>query len=102
MIEASMKSVFSFLFVLLLSSIGGSVYAQCGDSIDLGTWILEGDTNNGNWVVTNGGNTVNQTINGDPTFYVSPDYADDLHREGYKIGESYSYLCSIELFSILI
>ncbi len=50
-----------------------SAIAQCGDSIDLATWIQEGNLANGNWQVTGGGNAVNQTINGDPTFYVSPD-----------------------------
>ena len=64
--------VFTLILTLGLLSHHLS-YGQCGVGIDLGTWIEEGDTNNGNWVVTGGGSTVNQTINGDPTFYVSPD-----------------------------
>ncbi|MEZ4722018.1 MAG: PKD domain-containing protein, partial [Flavobacteriales bacterium] len=47
--------------------------SQCGDSIDLSTWIKEGIAANGTWTVGGGGNSVTQSINGDPTFYVSPD-----------------------------
>ncbi|GAB5538093.1 MAG: hypothetical protein Salg2KO_01960 [Salibacteraceae bacterium] len=53
--------------------MGNEALAQCGDSIDLATWVEEGDPNNGVWTVGGGGFSVNQTINGDPTFYVSPD-----------------------------
>ena len=60
-----------FIYALMLN--GGNAVAQCGDNIDLGTWIQEGTLANGNWQVTGGGNDVNQTINGEPTFYVSPD-----------------------------
>jgi len=73
MLRALHILLFGTLIALFSLIFSGEAVAQCGDSIDLGTWIQEGDTNNGNWVVTNGGNTVNQTINGDPTFYVSPD-----------------------------
>src|SRR5690554_3436137 len=40
--------------------------------IDLNTWTEEGAPSNGNWVVSGDGSSVNQTINGDPTFFVSP------------------------------
>ena len=67
----------TLLFSLFISAFmlfgASAALAQCGDSIDLATWIQEGNPANGNWVVTGGGNAVNQTINGDPTFYVSPD-----------------------------
>ncbi|MBT3648827.1 MAG: T9SS type B sorting domain-containing protein [Flavobacteriales bacterium] len=71
---SSLRYTLAISLILFLSIYSEKeAFGQCADSIDLGTWIEEGDTNNGNWVVTNGGNTVNQTINGDPTFYVSPD-----------------------------
>lgn len=73
MLHALKKIFLGFTLIAIVAMVPTLAQAQCGDSIDLGTWVLEGDTNNGNWVVTNGGNTVNQTINGDPTFYVSPD-----------------------------
>lgn len=65
--------IFSFLLAVFFLFCGKRAEAQCGDSIDLATWIQEGNLANGNWTVTAGGNAVNQTINGDPTFYVSPD-----------------------------
>jgi len=40
--------------------------------IDLSSWEKRGVAANGNWVVAPGGNSVLQTINGDPTFFVSP------------------------------
>ncbi|MEQ9187383.1 MAG: PKD domain-containing protein [Cryomorphaceae bacterium] len=73
MCYALKKNLLTILLLAVSLLHASAVFAQCGDSIDLATWVLEGDTNNGNWVVTSGGNTVNQTINGDPTFYVSPD-----------------------------
>ncbi len=52
---------------------GGFVWSQCQTNIDFNTWTQEGHAANGNWNVQAGGNVVFQTINGDPTFYVSPD-----------------------------
>ena len=40
--------------------------------IDLNTWTQEGAPANGTWVVSGDGTSVNQQINGDPTFFVSP------------------------------
>jgi gliding motility-associated-like protein len=47
--------------------------AQCGVAIDLNTWVEEGDPAYGDWQVTTGGDSVLQVINGEPTFFVSPD-----------------------------
>lgn len=63
----------AFFLAIAVMAISGKSHAQCGDSIDLGTWIQEGVAAYGNWTVTGGGTAVNQTINGEPTFYVSPD-----------------------------
>ncbi len=52
---------------------GGTVWSQCQTNIDFNTWSQEGHGVNGNWLVQGGGTSVFQTINGDPTFYVSPD-----------------------------
>ncbi|MDY7016372.1 MAG: hypothetical protein SVX43_22800, partial [Cyanobacteriota bacterium] len=41
--------------------------------IDLRTWTQEGLLANGRWVVSPDGSSVLQTINGRPTFFVSPD-----------------------------
>lgn len=40
--------------------------------IDLSTWQKRGPAGNGNWIVAADGNSVLQTINGDPTFFVGP------------------------------
>lgn len=40
--------------------------------INLSSWEKRGVAGNGNWVVAADGNSVLQTINGDPTFFVSP------------------------------
>lgn len=41
--------------------------------IDLRTWTQEGSPASGNWVVSADGSSVLQTINGYPTFFVSPE-----------------------------
>jgi len=40
--------------------------------VDLNTWSKKGPAGNGNWVVAVDGSNVLQTINGNPTFFVSP------------------------------
>lgn len=63
---------FSILFSLLIAA--NSLFAQlpCGQSIDFNTWNQEGVAASGNWVVGAGGNSVLQTINGQSTWFVSP------------------------------
>ncbi|XQW86262.1 PEP-CTERM sorting domain-containing protein [Thalassotalea piscium] len=41
--------------------------------IDLNTWSQKGSGSNGNWIVAADGSSVLQTINGEPTFFVSND-----------------------------
>ncbi|MDA9328917.1 PKD domain-containing protein, partial [Flavobacteriales bacterium] len=41
----------------------------CGGDINFNTWIQAGLSTEGNWVVSGDGSSVNQTINGSPTFY---------------------------------
>jgi MYXO-CTERM domain-containing protein len=50
--------------------------------IDLSTWTKEGSPGNGTWTVQDAGNSVFQSINGDPTFFVSPDDLSDTTIEG--------------------
>lgn len=60
--------IITYLFVF------GTVRAQlpCGQSIDFNTWSQEGDIPSGQWNVTSGGNSVEQTINGASTWFISP------------------------------
>ncbi|MFY9309068.1 MAG: PKD domain-containing protein, partial [Bacteroidia bacterium] len=60
------------VYVLLLFITETSVFSQCITNIDFSTWSQAGYTANGNWVVQNGGSQVHQTVNGNPTFYISP------------------------------
>jgi gliding motility-associated-like protein len=67
------------IFTLALSALGfvgvpHKAQAQCGTDIDLNDWVEEGDTSHGNWIVTGAsGDSVIQTNNGNPSFYVSQD-----------------------------
>lgn len=45
----------------------------CGGAIDFNTWSVGGVAANGNWIVNPGGTSVEQTINGQPTWFLSPD-----------------------------
>jgi hypothetical protein len=54
--------------------------------IDLSTWSEQGPPANGNWVVSAGGDSVTQTINGNPTFFVSPDnYLNTEFKGKFKV-----------------
>ena len=54
----------------------------CGQDIDLNTWIQEGSITDGTWTVSPDGNSVEQSINGEPTFFVSPDTFINVIMEG--------------------
>ncbi len=58
------------LLLLFIAAAGlGSASAA---PVNLTTWTKEGPAGNGNWVVSGDGSSVLQTINGNPTFFVSP------------------------------
>lgn len=61
-----------FCTIVLLFSFG-SLKAQCGNQLLLDTWSKRGPSGNGNWVVSADKKSVLQTVNGSPTFFVSPD-----------------------------
>jgi Thrombospondin C-terminal region len=69
------RPVMSKLNVMLVSTLlacasGASMAAPV--PIDLNTWNQRGPSANGTWTVAPGGASVLQSINGDPTFFVSP------------------------------
>ena len=67
-------SVFFLFFCFTLSFLSiTNCKAQCNLIIDFNTWSQQGNPAAGNWVVQGGGASVLQTINGEPTFFVSPD-----------------------------
>src|SRR5690554_2127573 len=54
--------------------------------IFLDGWLQQGESANGNWVVSDNGRSVTQTVNGDPTFFVSPeDYFDTTIRGTFQV-----------------
>jgi hypothetical protein len=64
-----MKKLLVFVVVLFWATT--STYAQT-TPIDLRTWKEEGPPGNGTWNVSADGASVQQTINGNPTFFVGP------------------------------
>ncbi len=61
------------VLVFFLSIFLQNLNAQCGNQLLLNTWSKRGPNGNGNWVVAPDNKSVLQTINGNPTFFVSPD-----------------------------
>lgn len=66
----------------MLLAVHGSAWSAV---IDLTTWAKEGPTGNGTWTVASGGASVFQSINGNPTFFVSPNNFINTTFEG-KFG----------------
>jgi hypothetical protein len=66
--KMNMRNVVATLLAVGLMS--GAAWAQA--NVDLNTWSQKGPSSNGNWTVENGGDSVFQSINGNPTYFVSP------------------------------
>jgi len=64
------NSLLKILFLLCIST--STVFAQ-STPVLLDNWIQEGLLSNGNWTVSADNRSVLQSINGAPTFFVSPD-----------------------------
>ncbi|MGK7904226.1 MAG: PEP-CTERM sorting domain-containing protein [Hormoscilla sp.] len=70
---------------ILFSPVGEAQAATLSPEpqpIDLSTWTQEGVPANGKWVVSADGASVLQTINNNPTFFVSPDEFIDTTIQG--------------------
>ena len=76
--------------VLLLALILGVTNnaARAQTPVDLNTWSQQGPAGNGTWTVEDGGASVVQTINGEPTFFVSPETFSNTTVEGTFSVES--------------
>lgn len=55
---------------------------QCLTDVDFYTWVQAGQPANGNWTVQAGGSQVLQTVNGNPTFFVTPDEYINVRMRG--------------------
>lgn len=65
-----MKSICLHLFFLLGINFSS---AQCLTNINFNSWTQAGPLANGTWTVTPSGDTVVQSINGQPTYFISPE-----------------------------
>lgn len=82
-----MKTVISLFALLCVAPY--TLFSQCQTNVNFNTWIQEGFLNNGNWSTQGGGTSVNQSINGNPTFYVSPDTFINVAIEGsFRVNTS--------------
>jgi hypothetical protein len=67
---------------VIAGALGAAPVFAAERPIDLNTWSERGPTGNGNWVVAADGSTVTQTVNGNPTFFVSPETQFDVTLRG--------------------
>jgi len=63
---------FSLVLIFALALIPRQSLGQCGAAVDLNTWSQLGPAASGTWTVNAAGTQVVQSINGFPTFFVSP------------------------------
>ncbi|MEX2589008.1 MAG: PKD domain-containing protein, partial [Chitinophagales bacterium] len=64
------RSVLGFLFLFLALNLS-KLTAQCITNVDFNNWNQAGDPANGNWTVQSGGSQIYQSINGQPTYFLS-------------------------------
>ncbi|PCI97348.1 MAG: hypothetical protein COB15_07865 [Flavobacteriales bacterium] len=82
------KLVLAFLAIITVNNIEAQL--SCGQDIDLNTWVEEGDTNQGKWEVSLNGTSVEQQINAQATFFVSPqDYFNVLIEGKIKVDTTW-------------
>ncbi|MBK7147893.1 MAG: gliding motility-associated C-terminal domain-containing protein [Bacteroidetes bacterium] len=74
-----MKKLLPLIFISWFSI---HVSAQCITNVNFNTWVQGGQPANGNWSVQGGGSTVYQSVNGNPTFYLSPNDLINVHVTG--------------------
>lgn len=71
-----------FLLVLAAVSIHLFVASQCVTNVNFNTWQQGGQPGNGNWSVQGGGTQVYQSVNGNPSFFLSPFSLMNVHVSG--------------------
>ncbi len=71
-IESNCRKYFCLIILItaILFIFNTSLMAAGIEYVDMNNWSAAGPGSS-NWNVTNGGRDVEQTINGDPTFYIS-------------------------------
>lgn len=82
-----MKLIKSSLIAAILAA--STTSANAAIAIDLNDWSQQGVLSNGNWVVATDGSSVLQTINGNPTYFVSDsDYINTVFDGAFKVQTS--------------
>ncbi len=71
--NARAKCFASSLLLILGILVSQNTEAQCFINLGLDSWSVEGNPSNGNWVPSPDGRSVRQTLNSNPSFYVSND-----------------------------
>ncbi len=71
--NARAKCFASGLLLILGILVSQNTEAQCFINLGLDSWSVEGNPSNGNWVPSPDGRSVRQTLNSNPSFYVSND-----------------------------
>jgi hypothetical protein len=66
-----MKRAIGLVVLMAACGLAGTATAAVVP-VDLRTWSERGNAGNGTWTVAADGSSVTQSINGDPTFFVSP------------------------------
>lgn len=62
----------SLALLVMAALLVASTATRGQTNVDLNTWSQKGPSGNGNWDVQGGGDSVFQSINGQPTYFVSP------------------------------
>ncbi len=76
------------LFLFVFFSLCMAIHAETVP-VNLSSWTKEGPSANGTWTVATGGNSVTQTINGNPTFFVNPTPFIDKSFEGtFRVNDT--------------
>jgi hypothetical protein len=80
-VKLTIPSAWRALAAIVFLLVAVSAVHAAPIPIDLSAWEKRGPAANGNWIVAGDGSSVLQTINGDPTFFVSPiDYINTTLR----------------------
>lgn len=78
----------NFFYILLLFAVSIAVYADT-IPVNLTSWTKEGPSANGTWNVAGDGNSVTQTINGNPTFFLNPTAFIDKSFDGtFRVNDT--------------
>ena len=72
LINVTFERLVGALLFMSMLSLAPEIQAQCVGLIDLNTWSQQGPAASGTWTVNAAGTQVTQGINGQPTFFVSP------------------------------